>query len=229
MATLAIKTMSRNLPIRVFDPQEDTLLAERRLPHWSQPGTICFITFRTGDSMPKSVVDRWLQERWKWLRSRGIDPMAANWQKELEQLDERLQTEFQQTFSGRWHDKLDECHGECVLRRPELAQIVADSLKYFDGDRYELTDFVVMPNHVHLLAAFRDADGMLKQRDSWKHFTVAQINRRLKRKGRFWQQDGFDHLVRSAEQFEHLRRYIAENPAKAQLHPGEYIHESKPL
>jgi putative transposase len=116
-----------------------------------------------------------------------------------------------------------------LLRRPELGQIVAKSLKHFDGDRYDLTDFVVMPNHVHLLAAFRDAEQMLEQCESWKHYTATQINRRLSRKGRFWQQDGFDHLVRSLEQFEYLRTYIADNPTKAKLRLGEFVHESKTL
>ena len=214
--------------MRVFDRREDALIVERRLPHWAQSGTICFITFRTRDSMPKSVVDRWLRERWQWLRSHGIDPAEANWHQGLEQLDQQLQHEFHRTFSQFWHDELDQCHGECVLRQPELAQIVANSLKYFAGDRYELTDFVVMPNHVHLLAAFREPEHMLEQCESWKHFTATQINRRLKRKGKLWQQDGFDHLVRNVDEFEHLRRYIAENPAKARIGPTEYVHESKP-
>jgi REP element-mobilizing transposase RayT len=205
------------------------MIVQRRLPHWAQPGTVCFITFRTADSMPKSVVDGWVRERRQWLSSHGIDPMAKNWQEELRRLDSRLRSEFHRMFSERWQEELDKCHGECVLRRPELAQIVADGLTHFDGDRYELTDYVVMPNHVHVLAALADADRMLEQCDSWKHFTAAQINRRLRRKGRFWQRDGFDHLVRNVEQFEHFRRYIAENPAKARLHPGEYIHESKQL
>ena len=105
---------------------------------------------------------------------------------------------------------------------------MADSLLHFDGDRYDLTDFVVMPNHVHVLVAFPDESSMLAQCDSWKHFTTTQINRALGRKGRFWQQDGFDHLVRSVEQFEYLRRYIAENPRRANLQLGEFRHFSKP-
>jgi type I restriction enzyme R subunit len=116
-----------------------------------------------------------------------------------------------------------------MARRNELAQIVDKSLLHFDGDPYELTDFVVMPNHVHLLAAFRDERFMLAQCDSWKHFTAVQINRALGRKGRFWQQDGFDHLVRSAEQFDFLRTYIAGNPKKARLRPGEFIYWTKQL
>ena len=108
-----------------------------------------------------------------------------------------------------------------------MAQIVADSLLKFDGDRYELTNFVVMPNHVHLLAAFRDEEAMLTQCEGWKHFQAVQINRAIGASGRFWQQDGFDHLVRSEEQFAHFQRYLADNPRKAGLPPGEFIVWSK--
>ncbi len=114
-----------------------------------------------------------------------------------------------------------------MLRQPELAKVVAESLQKFDGDRYELTDFVVMPNHVHLLAAFPNEEAMLKQCENWKHYQAVQINREIGSSGRFWQQDGFDHLVRSPEQFEHFRRYIADNPSKARLSAGEFIVWSK--
>jgi type I restriction enzyme R subunit len=116
-----------------------------------------------------------------------------------------------------------------VLRSVELAKIVAESLRHFDDDRYLLFDFVVMPNHVHVLAAFSDEDAMLEQCESWKHYTATRINRRLTQHGHFWQQDGFDHHVRNENQFDGLRRYIAENPQKARLREGEYKHYSRPL
>ncbi len=84
-----------------------------------------------------------------------------------------------------------------------------------------------MPNHVHLIAAFNDPQQLLKQCESWKHYTATQINRRLHRHGRFWQQDEFDHLIRTVEQFEYLRQYIAANPVKARLREGEFVHMSK--
>jgi putative transposase len=92
-----------------------------------------------------------------------------------------------------------------------------------------LLDFVVMPNHVHLLAAFPDEAAMLEQCESWKHFTAARINRTLGQKGRFLQPDAFDHLVRSERQLAFLRRYIADNPKKAGLRVGQYVHYAKPL
>jgi type I restriction enzyme R subunit len=106
---------------------------------------------------------------------------------------------------------------------------VADSLLHFDGDRYDLTDFVIMPNHVHLLAAFPDEQAMLEQCDSWKQYTATKLNRALGRKGQFWQADGFDHLVRSLDQFARLRRYVANNPHQAKLSPTEYVHFAKPM
>nr|WP_315861222.1 transposase [Anatilimnocola floriformis] len=81
-----------------------------------------------------------------------------------------------------------------------------------------------MPNHVHLLAVFATAEAMADQCDSWLKFSATKINRLLSRKGKLWQQEPFDHLVRSPEQYEYLRKYIADNPTKAGLKLGEYFY-----
>jgi len=85
-------------------------------------------------------------------------------------------------------------------------------------------DFVIMPTHVHLLAAFPTAEAMKAQCDSWLHYTANQINKAIGEKGKFWQQEPFDHLVRSLAQYEYLRHYIADNPRKANLKTGEYLY-----
>ena len=94
----------------------------------------------------------------------------------------------------------------------------------FHGDRLLIHAAVVMPTHVHLLAAFATAEMMKEQCDSWLHYTARQINRQIGGKGKFWQQEPFDHLVRTVGQYEYLRRYIADNPCKAGLKPGEYLY-----
>ena len=217
------------MELHFFDRKAEYTVIERRLPHWLQPGVVCFLTFRTDESIPLEVVERWRSERGRWLRLHGINPTASNWRHQLQQLDKSVQEEFYDHFSKRWHDDLDACHGACALRCRDIAEIVGNSLHHFDGDRYELLDFIVMPNHAHVLVAFLNETAMLAQCDSWKHFTAHKINRELKTKGRFWQQDGFDHLVRSEEQSLHLRRYISNNGVKAKLAPLEYLHYSKPL
>ena len=216
-------TLNTAMELHFFDPNTTAAILYRKLPHWSQAGVVCFITFRLHDSMPREVIDGWHQERGLWLRQNGINPNKPTWRDDLQALDHQHQLEFYSTFSTRWHDELDSCHGSCVLRNPENSKIVADSLLKFDGDRYWLTDFVVMPNHAHLLVVFPDDDSMLLQCEAWKRFTGRKINQRMAESGRFWQQDGFDHLVRSETQFEHFRRYISDNPRKARLKPGEYV------
>jgi putative transposase len=210
-----------------YDRQAERTVFWRKLPHWSQAGTLCFIIWRTWDSMPATVVRRWLTERDEWLRGQGIAPSRTDWEAMVRDWPLSRQRTFREFVSRRWSEHLDELHGACLLRRPELAQHVYDSLRHADGDRYCLTDFVVMPNHVHLLAAFATEEAMLELCESWKHFTARKINRAVGRFGRLWEQDAFDHLVRSPEEFERLRSYIADNPAAAKLSPCEYLHYAK--
>ena len=207
----------------IFDPAADTLITEHCRPHWSQAGAIVFITFRTHDSIPREVILRWDREKHDWLERHGYDA-RRHWSDVVPLLSDQHRDAFQEHFQRTRNDFLDTCHGECVLKRPDLAKIVADSLLHFDGQRYRMGDFIVMPNHVHLLAAFGSEEAMTEQCDSWLHYTAFRINRRIGRKGKFWEQEPFDHLVRSVEQYEYLRKYIAENPIKAGLKPGEYLY-----
>ncbi|MFO0872189.1 MAG: transposase [Pirellulales bacterium] len=147
-----------------------------------------------------------------------------HWHQLLPLLTEEQRHAFDLHFHRCRETKLDECLGACVLRRPELAQIVAEALLHFDGERYRMGDFVVMPNHVHLLAAFPSPEIMERQLASWLRFTATRINRLLEHSGHFWQQEPFDHLIRSPEQYDYLRQYIADNPRKAGLRPGEFLY-----
>jgi len=204
-----------------FDPSAawDTYAHWR--PHWSQPGAVVFITFRTADSIPAEVIERWDREKERWLRQRGKDT-GEHWSTIVPTLTARERFDFHKQFNRCREEFLDSCHGRCLLRRPELARIVADSLLHFDGQRYLMGDFVVMPNHVHMLAVFSSPDALKNQCDSWLHDTAFRIHQEIGEKGKFWQQEPFDHLVRSPEQYDYLRQYIADNPYNAGLKPGEY-------
>jgi type I restriction enzyme R subunit len=207
----------------VFDPTAETYIYEHCRPHWSQDGAVVFITFRTHDSIPRDVIQRWEREKAEWFRQRGHDS-SMHWSQIITTLADEERAGFQEHFKRTREDFLDTCHGLCLLKRPELAKIVADSLLHFDGVRYRMGDFVVMPNHVHLLAAFGTAEIMKAQCDSWLHYTAFRISQTTGMRGKFWQQEPFDHLVRSPEQYEYLRRYIADNPTRARLKPGDYLY-----
>jgi len=212
--------------LQFFDPSDDYSVIDRHLPHWLQAGTIAFLTFRTLDSMPESVMKRWFAERQALLVKHGIDPQS-NWRSIVNALPVAQRFRIKWALTESWDSFLDECHGTCQLRDPAISKIVYESLLHFDDVRYAMTDFVIMPNHVHLLAAFASEEGMLEQCTSWKRYTAVRINRALRQSGDFWQVDGFDHLVRSEEHFQHYRQYIANNPEKCNLSGNEFRVYSK--
>jgi putative transposase len=212
------------MPFEFFDPDQSIDISHRRLPHWYQPGVTYFITFRTADSLPAETMKRWLEERNKWLNQHGIKvEIDRRGQLTLDRLSRSDRAEYASRFTASFHRYLDAGFGECVLRQPELHRLVAQALMHFDGVRYDLGDFVVMPNHVHLLVCFHADTKMADQCYSWKKFTAAQINKRLGRNGHFWQGESFDHLVRSPEQFAYFQEYIAQNPLKAGLQEGSFF------
>jgi len=75
-----------------------------------------------------------------------------------------------------------------------------------------------------LLVGLVGATDMERQCYSWKKYSASEINKALGRRGRFWQEESFDHLVRSPEHFERFCDYIAMNGERAGLRSDEYFY-----
>ena len=213
--------------LTTFDPRSDFAVFERGLPHWSQAGTVCFVTWRLADSLPREVLSRLDGEIRSVLRSERLG--WDNWKLELAKRAPAERVKVQRKLFQTRDKYLDKGYGECWLARVECGKVVLDALLHFDEQRYYLCDAVIMPNHVHFLCAFAEPDAMLKQCEDWKRYTARRINKLVNRSGTVWQTDQFDHLVRSPEQFGSSRKYVAENPQKAGLADGMYLHFSKGL
>src|SRR5204863_9443525 len=99
---------------------------------------------------------------------------------------------------SRVDEQLDAAFGSCWMQRPEIAQLVADALKFFDGNRYVLLAWCVMPNHVHVVLHTEAGQTLDSICHSWQSYTSRKANRILNREGRFWQKEYFDRLLRSA-------------------------------
>jgi REP element-mobilizing transposase RayT len=112
---------------------------------------------------------------------------------------------------------LDRCYGSCVLRTPAVAVIVADAMRHFDGTRYDLGPWVVMPNHVHAILRPHREFALAMIIHSWKSFTAHAINALLRRSGVLWQREYFDRFIRNERHLLIATRYIAENPVRAGL------------
>jgi len=217
-----IKTVEKRLSLmnpselRFFNPYAEIRHTENRSPHWQQTGAVYFVTFRLGDSVPKSLLDHWQAERTAWLKHHP-EPWSAE-----------AECDYHERFSGAMERWLDAGHGSCVLRRPECRSIVAEALGFFDVQRYAQLAWVVMPNHVHALFVLHEDWTLEQLLHSWKRHSALAINRLLGQTGSLWQRDYFDRLVRDERHLANCVRYIRSNPAKAKLSSDAFtLYESE--
>jgi REP element-mobilizing transposase RayT len=184
------------------------------LPHWAREDGVYFVTFRLFDSLPQSVLARWTVDHERWVRIvRAKGTIVTR----------KEQHELQIRHKERIERYLDAGHGECVLSKDPVARVVANALAYFHDERYVLHTWCVMPNHVHVLVQpLRDwkLESILQ---SWKSYTAHAANRILGRRGTFWQQESFDHLIRSPREFGEKAEYIINNPHVAGLANWKWV------
>jgi len=171
------------------------------LPHFDSPYAIQHITYRLADALPRAVVEEMKEQREQWKRTHDLNNLSR----------EEL-AEYHRLFSERYETLLNAGSGSCVLRDPALAQIVHGALRFFDGQRYVLDEYVVMPNHVHVLVKPLAAHGLADILHSWKSFTANRINARLGRAGQLWQHESYDHILRNENAMHAVRNYIRKNP-----------------
>jgi putative DNA methylase len=160
------------------------------LPHFDQPDLVQSITFRLADALPAQVIESLSEDKHN-----------------LTDMEKRQRIEAY----------IDAGHGECFLRDPRIGQLVENAFLHFDGKRYRLLAWVIMPNHVHILIETRFGHLLDKIIHSWKSFTAHQANDLLGRSGEFWFPDYFDRFIRNERHFYNVVCYIHENPVKAGL------------
>ena len=111
----------------------------------------------------------------------------------------------------------DSGHGACWLRDRRIAALVEDALLFFDGQRYRLIAWCIMPNHCHALIETEEAWPLAGVVHSWKSYTAHAANRILGRSGEFWYREYHDRFIRDERHFTNALSYIEQNPVKAGL------------
>ena len=194
------KKTDKNVRSPFYSADGETTRHRRNLPHWQQGEAWVFVTWRLGDSLPKAKLDQWKEEREIWH------------QQHPEPWDDNTESEYHERFSQQIDQWLDQGSGSCVLKDSTNAKIVADALRHFDGERYDLASFVVMPNHVHVLFRPLGDHALPDILKSWKGFTAREINKRMGKTGALWQEEYWDRLIRNEPHFFKVVEYIRENP-----------------
>jgi len=178
------------LPNRIVDPGSQPHATPKwrgNLPHIYKEGCTYFVTFTLFDAVPKHV-----------RRKRLI---------EADDRPELIAAEFDPKPMT----------GSCLLQDPRAATIAEDALLHFQGDRFALSAWCVMPNHVHVVVTpFREFS-LPNLLHSWKSYSAHEVNKALAREGKVWEEEAFDHLVRNERAFSRFVNYTENNPVKARL------------
>jgi len=106
---------------------------------------------------------------------------------------------------------------------PLARDIVLSSSLHDHRRRYELYVAVVMPDHVHLILTplvdeeTRSIHSLVDITQTIKSVSAHRINRRMNRQGRVWQEESFDHVLRSSESLDAKVTYVLQNPVRRGL------------
>ncbi len=195
------------------DRSTDVPVLKRRqgayLPHWTLSAKgIYAVTFRLVDSLPASVLVRLVREREELKRRENTDIRGLSQEEEMR---------LRHLHSQRIEAFLDAGAGSCWLGIAAVADVMAKTLVHFDGVRYRLHAWCVMPNHVHAVVEPLLEHELPEILHGWKSFSAKAANRVLRRSGEFWQPEYYDHLIRDEQDYAHAIRYVLENPIKAGL------------
>jgi len=90
------------------------------------------------------------------------------------------------------------------------------------GIKLQVHGVVVMPDHVHIIfSPLKDGKGnpfgLAEIMNGIKGASAHAINKALNRRGRVWQKESFDHVLRSDEKIHSKVQYICENPLRKGL------------
>jgi REP element-mobilizing transposase RayT len=184
-----------------------------RLPHWEKDSGLYFITFHLADSLPRPVLEK-MMERHRILNAAKQAGAHLLPSQEVMVAEDSL---------ARIEEYFDRGAGACSLRDPRIGELMADALRFWDGKRYRLVAWCVMPNHVHVVCRLLPGQELAVVLRSWKSYAARRANRILNRNGAFWQREYYDRLIRDADEFERAVGYVASNPGRAGLKNWKWV------
>ena len=191
------------------DDKVDGYHDRNELPHLKRAGAAYFVTFRLAGTLPVRIIADLKAERARIIENSRGRHRPMSWHEQGRLFD---------WYSRQVDGLLDSGLGHCWLAKPEIAQLVANSIRHFEGDRYDLSSWVLMPNHVHVVVRPREGYSLSQILHSWKGYSALQANRLLGRVGEsFWQRESYDHVIREGEEMVRFNAYVEWNPVKAGL------------
>lgn len=173
------------------------------LPHWDQSGKLLYVTARLNDSLPASKI-AYIQDLKSKIASDNFILKLDNPEECIKKLD-------------YW---LNRGYGDCWLKYDKIQKIAEDALNFYDNQKYDLFDYVIMPNHIHFI--IMPYEEMYKIWGAYKRYTTRKINEILNRRGELWQKECFNRFIRSGAEMVRIIEYIKNNPESLNWDKGWY-------
>jgi putative transposase len=95
-------------------------------------------------------------------------------------------------------------------------------LQRFNGERYQLSCLVCMPNHCHAILRPYAGHELEQLVGAIKGVVARQINAAIGGQGELWQQECYDRIIRDVEHLQRVIQYIGRNPAGLKLPPDKW-------
>jgi 1-hydroxy-2-methyl-2-(E)-butenyl 4-diphosphate synthase len=184
------------------------------LPHWKIDTGTYAVSFRQADSLPTAVLNRYRETRDLILEKIEILTKLDSSRSQLDNLSS-LREELNHLETSVIEPALNQGYGSCLFNNNQNAELLANALKHFDGTRYDLLAWCIMPNHVHVILKLAKGEDLDKILHSWKSFTSHEINKLNGTSGPIWQKESYDHLIRDGKDFRNQIDYVLNNPTKA--------------
>ena len=110
-------------------------------------------------------------------------------------------------------------HRRSILASEKAAKILTEEWRSaHDRHGWAIGRYVIMPDHVHFFcSAELDAKSLPVFMQAWKQWTSKRMARELNFAGTIWQEEFFDHVLRSTESYSQKWDYVRENPVRAGL------------
>ncbi len=204
------------LPVSIAQGDTDTLPITPEIKDWHrrfhsvphrENKALQSITFRLYDSLPKEVIEEIKQKL------------------DINEDDDSYDSIQYQRLRQKIAEYEDAGYGQCFLRDERIAAIMQDTLKHFDGERYQLICWCIMPNHVHVLIEVNEGWSLSRIMHGWRSYTAKEANRILGRTGKFWMEEYYDRYIRDDNHLQKTINYILNNPANAGLDEWPWVGE----
>ncbi len=192
-------TSRREIIIMRKENQHKRTYKHHNLPHWDYPERLQYITYRLWDSLPKYQLKEILEKA-------AIVPK-----------------ERRRSYMGHLVEEWVHNGSGCgILTADDVFPIILENWFYHHKKAYDILEWVIMPNHVHLLINQYYGYALKDVVESWKSFTSRRIMETASYKqavannpdfvDSVWYPNYFDRMIRGSNHKANTRQYILNNP-----------------